>query len=494
MADFLESMARSSTERARALLARVPLDALRAAAAAAAPLRPRTPTPFTLIAEVKRASPSEGRLSDDHDGPAFAAARARDYEAGGASLISVLTEPSAFAGDLSHAAAAARSVSVPVMRKDFLLHPAQVYEARAAGCSAVLLILRMLSDADLDAMLQAVAECGLLTLIEAFDPAELARVPRALAAVPALPRDRVLLGVNTRDLGTLGVSGARLESAVTAFPPGFARIAESGMHTPADVARAASMGYTGALVGTALMRLPFPAGLVREMRRAAHLAALGSPAFLGRTRAKVCGLRTADALRATIDAGADAVGCVFAPSPRRIEPEEAARLLSGTDPRVARVAVFKHPEADLVARVAGLGVFHAMQSDVSDAGVFTQVCPHIPFIPVFRAGEGAIPGLAAHAAAALALVEGPRSGAGTPVDWDLVARAKGDRAIILAGGLDPANVARAIHTVRPAAVDVSSGVESAPGVKDPALIRAFIRAVREADAQPAHPPASKDRP
>lgn len=260
MKDFLEQMAVSSAERA----ARVPRYT---AADFDRPVVPLALGAFDLIAEIKERSPAEGTLAGaGHD----RVARARRYARGGAAAISVLTEPSRFAGDLAHLAEVAAAVpELPVMRKDFLVAPAQVLEARAAGASGVLLITAMLSDASLRTMLDAAFEHGLFVLLESFDAADLERLHELL-----LDRDfdeagngRLLFGINTRNLRTLAVEPGRLEALAPGLPDGPA-VAESGLATPADAAAVAACGYSLALVGTALMKSDDPAELIARMKRA----------------------------------------------------------------------------------------------------------------------------------------------------------------------------------------------------------------------------------
>lgn len=209
---------------------------------------------------------------------------------------------------------------------------------------------------------------------------------------------------------------------------------------------------------------------------------------------KVCGIRTPEALEAALDAGVDAVGFVFAESVRRIEPAAAGLLAAACPPTVLRVGVFRHPTIDEVVDVVQHVPLSAIQSDAQDEENIRLVIgpaggATMEFIPVYRDG----PDLAARLArereiggGRLVLVEGAKSGTGQTVDWNRVRDAKGSAAegegsrLILAGGLNAGNVAEAIRIVRPFAVDVSSGVESSPGVKDAAKIGAFVEAVRSA--------------
>jgi len=227
--------------------------------------------PFGLIAEVKLASPSEGRIASVGDDAARTVAQARAYSGAGAGAISVLTEPSAFGGSLDHLAASSAAVEAPTMRKDFLVDPIQLLEARAFGASGALLIARMLDDGALERMLDEAASLGLFVLLECFDERDCARACAALQGRPSAPD--VLVGVNTRDLSTLEVRDDRLERLVGMLPSDRRRVAESGLRSADDARRAAALGYDLALVGTALMRAGDPAALAAAMLAAGELGA-----------------------------------------------------------------------------------------------------------------------------------------------------------------------------------------------------------------------------
>jgi indole-3-glycerol phosphate synthase len=270
--DFLAGMAASSRTRADAARAALPAAELRARVAdlPPAPKLRLSPQGFDLIAEMKLRSPAVGALrAASEEDPAR---RARSYADAGAAAVSVLTEPSRFDGSLAHleqAAAAIASVGVPAMRKDFLVDPYQVLEARAAGAGGVLLILRMLPRDTLERLLDAALEQGLFVLLEAFDDADVE------AAVELLePRrvvdDSLLLGVNCRDLVTLQVVPGRLEAMADRLPARIPRVAESGLASPGDAARLAACGYDLALVGSALMTGGDPRELAGAMLAAAR--------------------------------------------------------------------------------------------------------------------------------------------------------------------------------------------------------------------------------
>jgi indole-3-glycerol phosphate synthase len=262
--DFLQSMAIASRERvakARAQRAEFELKALALSTPEPAPLK-LSGLGFDLIAEVKLRSPAVGQL--DASGEDIAA-RANDYALAGAAAISVLTEPTRFDGELSHLQQVARALQrrIPVMRKDFLVDPYQVYEARVAGAGGILIILRMLEPAQVASLLDAAAELQLFVLLEAFDETDL-RFAAALVRDYAT-RARLLVGVNCRDLATLQVVPGRLEALAASLPRAVPCVAESGVEHAEDAARLAAAGYEVALVGSALMRSGDRIGLARAL-------------------------------------------------------------------------------------------------------------------------------------------------------------------------------------------------------------------------------------
>jgi len=247
-------MARRSAERVERARRALPLDALveRARAQEAAPALELSAAGFDLIAEVKFASPSAG-VFDESASVEVATRRARRYVEAGAAAISVLTEPTRFAGHLDHLSAVAAAVTVPVMRKDFLVDPYQVWEAREAGAAGVLLIVRILDDARLTSLVTAARESGQFVLLEAFSAADLLRIERFVARAPAAGPP-LLVGVNGRDLTTLQIQPRRHVEFAPHLPPALPAVAESGLELPEDAARVADAGYRLALVGSALMR------------------------------------------------------------------------------------------------------------------------------------------------------------------------------------------------------------------------------------------------
>lgn len=213
----------------------------------------------SVIAEVKRASPSKGDLAPIGD----PAALAGEYAAGGATAISVLTEHRRFGGSLDDLRAVRAAVDVPVLRKDFIVTPYQLWEARAAGADIALLIVAALTQPELHAMLEVTAEVGLTALVEVHDEGE---VHRAVGA------GATLVGVNARNLRTLNVEPGTFTRLAPHIPEGVVKVAESGVRGPADVRDLARAGADVVLVGEALVTGSDPRRAVAEMIAAGRAA------------------------------------------------------------------------------------------------------------------------------------------------------------------------------------------------------------------------------
>ena len=257
MADFLTAMAESS--RARGVIRRDQ---------AAGPVIPLDLDGggFDLIAEAKLRGPASGRLAADGDDTSTVVELARAFADGGAAVISVLTEPLEFDGSLGHLAAVAATVQVPVIRKDFLVDPTQVEEARDHGASGVLLIARILSPGLLREMVGTAEGLGMFSLVEVFDQPDLELASEVF--------DRqVLVGVNSRDLTDLSVDGSRFESLAAMAPDGLTLVAESGIDSEDDIARVVSLGYRMALVGTSLVGVDDPGAEVERLVAAGRAVA-----------------------------------------------------------------------------------------------------------------------------------------------------------------------------------------------------------------------------
>ena len=252
---LLADMQRASHERVAAAKARATEAELRARIADSPPppLLVLANGGFDVIAELKLRSPSQGALAHPASDPV---ARLAGYAKGGAAAVSVLTEPTRFDGSLEHLRLAAETLApqrVPVMRKDFLVDPYQLLEARERGASGALLILQMVERARLIEMLDCAAELDLFVLLEAFDAGDL-EMAAQIAAERRGRSEQVLMGLNCRNLETLAIDPRRFGVLRDKLPAGWPSVAESGVESPRDAAAVAALGYRLALVGTSLMK------------------------------------------------------------------------------------------------------------------------------------------------------------------------------------------------------------------------------------------------
>lgn len=272
---MLDDMRKSSAERVKQAMRRESAAELeqRARQTPAAPALELSPAGFDVIAELKLRSPAAGVLKNpSHDWRGRVAAYAR----AGAAAVSVLTEPTRFDGTLQHLEEAARVLAplgVPAMRKDFLVDPYQVLEARAAGAGGVLIILRMLSRAGAEELLETAGEHGLFVLLEAFDSADL-DMARVLLERRLSRTGKVLVGINCRDLLSLRVEPRRFVDMAPALPREVTAVAESGVATASDAVAMRRLGYRAALIGTALMTRDDPTALLAEILSAARTVRL----------------------------------------------------------------------------------------------------------------------------------------------------------------------------------------------------------------------------
>jgi indole-3-glycerol phosphate synthase/phosphoribosylanthranilate isomerase len=453
-------------ERKRAL----PLADVQAEAKRAVPPRDfvaalrESPSRPALIAEVKRASPSRGLLVQDFD-PLHLA---RTYQQNGAAAISVLTDEHFFQGHLDYLKAIRAEVDLPLLRKDFVFDPYQVYEARAAGADAILLIVAMLSDEELHALHRLAHELGMAALVEVHDEPELRR---ALALQPRL------IGVNNRDLRTFQVdieTTARLRRFVL---PDVTLVAESGIHTPANVDRLAQIGVDAILVGESLVVAEDTGAKVRELTRSY-------------TRVKICGITTRQDALAAVDAGGDMLGFNFyLKSKRYITPEACWRIVSTLTQyasRITLVGVFVNASRAEIETIADDCHLDFVQLSGDEPPEFLQTLspPALKGIRPTSPEEAQTDAARfARSASPALLVDayrpGEYGGTGHTGDWELARTLAAQYPILLAGGLTPDNVAAAVAQVHPWGVDVASGVESSPGKKDAGKMAAFIQAARE---------------
>ncbi|HXY84188.1 MAG TPA: bifunctional indole-3-glycerol phosphate synthase/phosphoribosylanthranilate isomerase [Gaiellaceae bacterium] len=374
---------------------------------------------LSAIAEVKRRSPSAGDLRPDAD----PAALANEFAGAGASAVSILVDDR-FGGSLADLRAARASTSVPLLAKGFFSEESELQELKCAGADAILLILRDLDDEQAAKLIACARGLELDALVEAHDVDELDR---------AIALRAEIVGVNARDLATFDIDRrAQLELVARVSTSDCIVVAESGVHTRAQGAAAELAGADAILVGSALMRAPVPAAKLAEIT--------------SRPLVKVCGLTRQSDVDDAVEAGADMLGFILVDeSPRRAEA-----VLDVPDERLS-VSVFV--------------------GESEDAGA--------DLVQLYAREPGSV-----RARDAELLREGKPVARVLDLPWDeedpshLARAAAADGRVVLAGRLDAGNVAAAVRTVRPWAVDAASRLERRPGVKDPAKVRAFVAAAR----------------
>lgn len=372
---------------------------------------------LTAIAEVKRRSPSAGDLRPDADPAGLAA----DFEQAGAAAVSILVDER-FGGSPADLHAARSATRLPLLAKGFFSTREELAQLRAAGADGVLLLLRDLDDGQAASLLAAARELGLDALVEAHDAEELDR---------AVAFDADPIGVNARDLATFEIDRDAQLELVARAPRDRVVVAESGIESRAQAAAAELAGADAVLVGSALMRASDPAGKLRDL--------------VARPLVKVCGLTREQDVAVAAEAGADLAGFVLAESPRRADgvlpvPESmlsVAVVVGGDD---------GGGDADLVQR------YESENGHRGRDAVLLRDGREVARV-VDRAWQAEDP--------------------------DHLERARATRGrLMLAGGLSPENVGPAIQAIRPWAVDASSSLESAPGVKNHERVRAFVAAAR----------------
>jgi indole-3-glycerol phosphate synthase/phosphoribosylanthranilate isomerase len=373
---------------------------------------------LTAIAEVKRRSPSAGDLRPGADPAAIAAA----YERAGAAAVSILVDER-FGGTWDDLRAARASATLPLLAKGFFSTGEDLRTARGAGADAALLLLRDLDDGDVQRLQGIAAELGLETLVEAHDAAELDR---------AIALGAPVIGINARDLSTFAIDRAEQLRLVARAPRDRVVVAESGIESRAQGAAAELAGADAILVGSTLMRAPDPAATLAEL--------------VARPLVKVCGLTREEDVAAAAEAGADMAGFVLAAKSPRCAP-----------------GVLPVPDTLLTVAV----VVGTAETDGAD------------LVQLYPEEEGKVRGRDA-----VLLREGQEVARVVDLPWREPdpthfgrARAAAGR-VMLAGGLGPENVRDAIVAVRPWAVDASSSLETAPGIKDHARVRDYVEAAR----------------
>lgn len=409
-----------------------------------------------VIAEVKHRSPSAGTILPGAGSRVAEVARA--YRRGGASAISVVVEQDYFGGDPAWIPVAKRASGLPVLMKDFVVDERQLDQAVALGADAVLLIVAALDDAALRRLHAAAAARGLAVLVEAHDAIEAGRAAEAGARV---------VGVNARDLRTFQVDLDAVASLGRALPAGAVRVAESGIRGAGDVTRLSEEGYGAFLVGESLLRSGDPARALRRL--------LGH----GTTEVKVCGLTREEDARAAVALGVDWAGLNLSPlSPRRVSLD-AAEALAVAAEGAGVVLVFAGNGREEISRAVERLRPAAVQ--VHEPPSEPPAAFGVPLWQAVRVGKDDLDAALGWPGSRFVLDAarpGQAGGTGTVFDWSVAAARDWGRPIVLAGGLAPANVAEAVQRVRPACVDVASGVERAPGLKDEGRMAEFVASVR----------------
>ena len=372
---------------------------------------------LAAIAEVKRRSPSAGDLRPDADPAALAAA----FERTGAAAVSILVDDR-FGGSLDDLRAAREAAALPLLAKGFFREATQLAVLREAGADAVLLLLRDLDDGQASRLMRAAGELGLDTLVEAHDADELKRAVE-LGADP--------IGINARALDTFAIDRCAQLELVESAPADRVVVAESGVSARAHGAEAELAGAGAVLVGSALMRAGDPAVKLAEL--------------ISRPLVKVCGLTREEDVVAAAEAGADLAGFVLAEE----TPRRAPRVLPVPETMLS-VAVHVGEVTDDVADLVQL--YGRENGHRSRDGVLLR-------------GEREV----ARVLDLPWLEEDPAH---------LERARSADGRVVLAGGLSAENVGAAIEQVRPWAVDASSSLETAPGIKDHARVRAYVEAAR----------------
>ena len=430
---------------------------------------------FNFICEVKKASPSKGIIAEDFPYLDIA----KEYEVAGAAAISVLTEPDFFKGDKKYLQEIASTVKIPVLRKDFIIDEYQIYQAKVWGASAILLICACLDVPTLTKFRELADSLGLSSLVEAHDEKEVQM---------AIDCGARIIGVNNRNLKDFTVdvqNSVRLRNLVEAD---VIFVSESGLETPEDIQVLRDNNIGVALMGETFMRSP---------NKVEKLAYLYGPTYYT-PKVKMCGISKVETIPAVVEAKPDYMGLVFAPSKRQVTVDQAKTLVealhkqytkrynNGTEQsnndEIKTVGVFVNETLDNLVTIATDANLDVVQLHGDEDEAFIQSLKGRTNVEVWktvqiRSAADAEAWIDSSADMLLfdAYHKDERGGTGEVFDWSCLDEF--ERPFMLAGGIDSTNVARAIRTVRPYGIDISSGIET-DGVKDDEKIKAFTNIVR----------------
>ena len=444
-----------------------------------------------LMAEIKRASPSKG----DIDITANAPSQALKYATAGASVISVLTEPTWFKGNLDDMRNVRRALDAlgenrpAILRKDFIVDEYQILEARLAGADTVLLIVSMLPAGHLEKLYAYSLSLGMEPLVEVNSADEM-RVAVKLGAK--------VIGVNNRNLHSFHVDLETTSKLVSLVPKGTILCALSGISSRKDVEKYVAEGVGAVLVGESLMRAKDTKAFIAEL-----LGFSPAPQTDKEVVVKICGIKTPEAGIMAAAAGADLLGMIFVPGRKRTVTVDQARSIAEAVRSKAPLTsaksnpenatswfdhwfqwIRKHPRRPLLVGVFQdqplseiLAIQAAVPLDVvqlhgAEPLHYSSLIP----CPVIRAFPLNSPLIHVPQQHTFSLVDAGtttvKGGTGEVVEWDKVRTLTGP--VMLAGGLSPENVAKALQVSGAVAVDVASGVEDAQGDKDPEKVKKFI--------------------
>ena len=430
---------------------------------------------FNFICEVKKASPSKGIIAEHFPYLDIA----KEYEVAGAAAISVLTEPDFFKGDKKYLQEIASTVKIPVLRKDFIIDEYQIYQAKVWGASAILLICACLDVPTLTKFRELADSLGLSSLVEAHDEQEVQM---------AIDCGARIIGVNNRNLKDFTVdvqNSVRLRNLVQ---DDVIFVSESGLETPEDIQVLRDNNIGVALMGETFMRSP---------NKVEKLAYLYGPTYYT-PKVKMCGISKVETIPAIVDAKPDYMGLVFAPSKRQVTVDQAKILVEelhrgyakkyGSDTEhdkngtIKTVGVFVNETVENLVTIANEANLDAVQLHGDEDEAFIQSLKERTNVEVWKAVQirsAADVEKWIDSSADMLLFDAyhkdERGGTGEVFDWSSLDAF--ERPFMLAGGIDSTNVARAIRTVRPYGIDISSGIET-NGVKDDEKITAFTKIVK----------------